>query len=255
MEKLSIAIVTLNEEERLPKCLKNLSFADEITLIDSGSTDKTREIANSYGCRVIEEPWRGYAEQKQYAVDMCKNNWVLILDADEIVPAETAREIQNILSSEKQEYCGYSLLRKNYFHGRWIKRCGWWPERVLRLVDRRRGDFNNRLVHESWVCDGGVSDLEHPLKHYSFRNYSDLIHKLQTYSTLAAEEMNKQKIKASPWTSIGHGVWMFIRTYIIELGLLEGFDGFVISLLNGGGSFMKYAKLWEVNKQNETDSD
>ncbi|MBW2047863.1 MAG: glycosyltransferase family 2 protein [Deltaproteobacteria bacterium] len=243
---VSVAIVAQDEEKRIPHCLSTLAFAQEVLVVDSGSRDRTVEIARSHGCRVISEPWRGYARQKQFAVDNCENRWVLILDADEQVPVETGRSIRRITDSPDPRFSAYSLLRKNFFHDRWIRHCGWWPERVVRLVDRRRGRFNDRLVHEQWIADGEVGELDMAIEHRSFQSYSDLIKKMDTYSTLAALDMLRRGRRSGWWSPISHGTWMFFRTYLLELGVMEGFDGFMISVLNGGGSFLKYAKLREM---------
>jgi glycosyltransferase involved in cell wall biosynthesis len=244
---LSIAIITKDEEDRIGACVESLSFADEIVVVDSGSVDDTVRIAGDAGCRVILEKWRGYAGQKQFAVDQCRNDWVIILDADERIPRETAEKLGEIPLNGGSSVTACSFLRKNYFHGRWIRHCGWWPDRIVRLVNRKKGRFNTRLVHERWITDGNVRDLDLIIDHYSFRNYSDLISKMQTYSTLSARDMFAQGKHARGWTPLSHGLWMFLRTYIFEMGVLEGFDGFMISALNGGGSFMKYAKLIEMN--------
>ena len=242
----SVAVIAQDEEDRISDCLKSVSFADEVLVVDSGSRDNTVDIARSLGCRVLSEKWRGYAKQKQFAVDSCKNDWVLILDADERVPHDTARWLMEIQGAAEPEFAAFSFFRKNFFHGRWFRYCGWWPDRVIRLVDRRQGGFSDHLVHESWICRGRIKGLELPLEHYSFRNYSDLIGKLEAYSSLAAREMVESGKRAGALSPLTHGCWMFFRAYILELGLLGGFDGFIISLLNAGGSFMKYAKLREA---------
>ncbi len=242
----SVAIIAQDEEDRISECLKAVSFADEVVVVDSGSRDNTVEIARSFGCRVLSEEWRGYAKQKQFAVDNCSNDWVLILDADERVPLDTARWIMEALESVQADYAGFSFSRKNFFHGRWFRYCGWWPDRVLRLVDRRQGNFSNHLVHEAWICRGRTKELQLCLEHYSFRGYSDLIAKLEAYSTLSSREMLENGKEAGVLSPLTHGCWMFFRAYILELGLLGGFDGFMISMLNAGGSFMKYAKLREA---------
>ncbi|HUU39470.1 MAG TPA: glycosyltransferase family 2 protein [Desulfatiglandales bacterium] len=246
---LSVAIVAKDEADRLPRCLSSVSFADEVLLVvDIDSKDGSVELAREFGCQVLQESWMGYAWQKQFAVDKCSNDWVLILDADEVVPQKTAEKIIEITGSQAQEFAAYSFLRKNFFHGRWIRHCGWWPERVVRLVDRRQGRFSDHFVHERWISNGPVKELDLSLEHYSFRNYSGLINKMEEYSTLAAQEMAKKGEGAGWWTPISHGVWMFVRTYFFEMGFIEGFDGFFISLLNAEGSFMKYAKLREIIK-------
>jgi len=245
---LSVAIITLNEADRIKACLETVSFADEILVVDSGSRDDTVKIAESFGCRILFQEWLGYSRQKQYAVDQCRNDMVLILDADERLPKETAEGIQKIITMPEPEFFSYRFSRKNIFHDRWIRHCGWWPDRVVRLVNRRQGRFSDHLVHEGWISNGAVKNLEIFIEHYSFRHYADMIKKMQDYSTLAAQEMIQKGRHANVWTPFSHGLWMFIRTYFFERGLLEGFDGLMISLLNAGGSLMKYAKLRELEK-------
>lgn len=242
---LSVAIIAQDEEDRISDCLNSVSFADEVLVVDSGSQDQTISIAQFYGCKVISKKWMGYAQQKQYAVDSCCNDWVLILDADERLPKETAEQIQQIIETSQQGVSAYSFLRKNFFRNRWIRHCGWWPDRVLRMVDRRQGHFSDNLVHERWISNGPVKELDLNIEHRSFRNYSDLVHKMQTYSTLSAQEMLNRGKSVRWWSPFSHGLWMFIRTYVLEMGMMAGFDGFMISLFNAGGSFMKYAKLRE----------
>jgi len=242
---ISVAIITHNEEERLPACLKSVSFADEVVVVDSGSEDKTLEVARSLGAKIFIEEWRGFSDQKQFAVNQCSNVWVLILDADERIPEETANIIKREIASDEPMIAAFSFRRKNFFHGRWIKHCGWWPDRIVRLVNREKGDFDGRSVHEKWLTEGIVKELNATIEHVSFRNYSNLVAKMEKYSSLAAAEMFEQDTHSNPFTPILHGLWMFIRTYILEKGILDGFDGFMISIMNAGGSFMKYAKLRE----------
>lgn len=243
---LSVAIITRDEEERLQACLDSVSFADEIVVVDSGSTDRTVEIAGSLGARVIVENWRGFSGQKQFAVDSCSNHWVLVLDADERVPSETGEAILHALSSKDSAVTAFSFPRKNFLHGRWIRHCGWWPDRILRLVDRRYGSFDGRAVHERWLTRGREQPLSAPIEHFSFRTYSDIVAKMELYSDLAARSMYDSGRTAGPLTPPLHALWMFFRTYAMELGVLEGFDGLVISIMNAGGSFFKYAKLREL---------
>ncbi|MBW1799737.1 MAG: glycosyltransferase family 2 protein [Deltaproteobacteria bacterium] len=244
--KLSIAIITKNEEDRLPDCLKSVAFADDILVVDSGSEDRTVQVARSSGARVLSESWRGYSGQKQFAVDQCRHDWVLILDADERVPEETALEIREVMRHKEGTFDAFSFRRKNYLHGRWIRHCGWWPDRIVRLVNRRRGRFDGRPVHEKWVPEGNVMALDAVIEHISFRKFSDLVSKMETYSNLSALELSGGKPRVNAWTPLSHGIWMFLKTYFFELGLLDGFDGMVISVMNAGGSFLKYAKLREM---------
>jgi glycosyltransferase involved in cell wall biosynthesis len=244
---LSVAIIAKDEADRISTCIDSLGFADEVVVVvDKRSSDDTLTIAQAHGCRAVSKKWMGYAKQKQFAVDMCQNQWVLLLDADERIPDQTAESIKRLLASLDSNVAAFSLLRRNIFHDRWVRRCGWWPDRVIRLVDRMRGAYSDDLVHEQWLANGPIKELNSAIEHHSFRNYADIIDKLQNYSTLAARQMNQEGRKASWWTPISHSIWMFIRTYMLELGILAGFDGFMISILNAGGSFMKYAKLREL---------
>lgn len=247
LPRLSVAVITRDEEERLPACLQSASFADEVVVVDSGSTDRTVEIARSFGAHTLVEPWRGFSVQKQFAVDQCANDWVLILDADERVPEETAGAVREALGSMRDgEVSAFSFPRKNFLHGRWIRHCGWWPDRIVRLVDRRMGAFDGRAVHEQWLARGGIHAFDVPIEHHSFRNYSELVAKMELYSDLASRAFFEEGKTVGPLTPPLHALWMFLRTYLLELGVLDGFDGFVISLMNAGGSFFKYAKLREL---------
>ena len=245
---LSVAIITKNEAERLPDCLRSLAFSDEIVVVDSGSGDETVSIAKSFGAEVLVEKWRGYAAQKQFAVDQCRHEWVLVIDADERVPEATAVLIERELALNDAAIGAYSFKRKNYLHGRWIRHCGWWPDRIVRLVRRTRGAFDGRPVHERWITDGKVRDLDACIEHVSFRSYSELVAKMETYSNLTSGELFQKDEAVGALTPILHGAWMFLKTYLLELGFLEGFDGFTISIMNAGGSFFKYAKLKELKK-------
>ena len=130
---LSVAIITKNEAENLPDCLKSVSFAGQIVVVDSGSTDETVKIASDFGCDVLVEPWRGFGPQKQFAIDQCRNPWILVLDADERIPGDTAQAIRNIILNPSITAAGFSFPRKNFFQGRWIRHAGWWPDRIVRL--------------------------------------------------------------------------------------------------------------------------
>jgi len=247
---ISVAIITRNEEEKLPDCLESVSFVDDVVVVDSESTDRTVEIAKSYGASVFIEPWQDFSYQKQFAVDHCKHDWVFILDADERIPEETASRIAQLVKESYSNMSGFSFRRKNYFHGRWIKHCGWWPNPVLRLVDRRKGSFDGRAVHESWVAEGPVQELDSVIIHLSFRDYSELIAKLEQYTNIGARDLYDKNEQSGIFKSISHGLWMFMNIYFLKQGFRDGFDGFVISVMHGAGSFFKYAKHREMTKYN-----
>jgi glycosyltransferase involved in cell wall biosynthesis len=247
--RVSAAIITKNEQDNLPACLQSLFFADDIVVVDSGSTDRTTEIAKEFGCRVFVEDWKGYGPQKNSALNKCRHEWALIIDADERIPDETRQGIINVLKSPAAD--AYSFPRKNYLHNKWIKHCGWWPDDSIRLVRKDKGTFVN-LTHEKWQTKGIVKRLDVPIEHYVFKSYSDMVKIMQSRSTHMAAELYNSGKTVKPMTSVIHGLSMFIKIYFIQLGFLEGIDGLVIALTRAGGSFLKYAKLLELQRLGPT---
>jgi glycosyltransferase involved in cell wall biosynthesis len=245
---LSVAIITKNEEKNLADCVKSVSFADDIVVVDSGSTDKTVQIAKGYGCRVFVEEWKGYGPQKNSAVGKCSNEWVLLLDADERAASETKEAILKTL--EKPVAVAYTLRRKNYLHGKWLKHSGYWPDRQVRLVNKDKGLFHG-VIHERWEADGIVQDLDAHIEHYAFSNYSDMLMTLNDYSSIIAGELYASGIRTNPVSPLYHGIGMFLKIYVIGRGFLDGIDGLVTALLKAGGSFFKYAKLLELQRANK----
>ncbi|MGE5299451.1 MAG: glycosyltransferase family 2 protein [Acidobacteriota bacterium] len=247
---ISVAVITKNEAERLPDCLKSISFADDIVVVDSGSSDGTVEIAREFGCRVSVEDWKGYGPQKNSAVGKCRHEWVLLLDADERIPAETAGVIKEVIRNPLAD--AYRLRRKNYLHGRWLRHSGYWPDRQIRLVNRNRGSFRG-TIHEQWATSGRVADLEAHIDHYAFSGYSDMLKTLNDYSTIIAEELYSSGRRANSISPVYHGIGMFLKIYFIERGFLDGMDGLVTALTKAGGSFFKYAKLLELQRRERTE--
>lgn len=246
MVPLSVAIITKNEEKRLPGCLKSIDISNDIVVVDSGSNDKTVEIAQQFGCRVYVEDWKGDGPQKNSAIDKCNNEWVLVLDADERLTDEAKNDIIFIVKSNNPADA-YSFKRKSIFHNKWIHRCGWWPDRVTRLFKKSKGRYH-AITHGNWVTTGQESYLNSCLLHYSFYDYSDMLKRLDAYSNFRAQELYEEGKRASCFSAIMHGVSMFIKSYIVHGGIFEGLDGLVISLIKSGGSFFKYAKLVELTR-------
>lgn len=243
---LSVAIITKNEEKNLPRLLESVSFADDVVVVDSGSTDQTFEIAKNFGCRIFPEDWKGYGPQKNSALEKCRHKWVLLLDADERVPAATAEVIANVMAQPAAD--AYSFRRKNYLHGRWLRHSGYWPDRQIRLVDRDKGSFRS-VIHERWVTAGSVRELDAHIDHYAFSGYSDMLKTLNDYSTVIAKELYSSGRRANSLSPVYHGVGMFLKIYVVEKGFLDGMDGLVTALTKAGGSFFKYAKLLELQQR------
>lgn len=257
---LSVAIITLNEENNIQDCVNSVKFADQIVVVDSGSSDKTVQIARDLGCEVFVEPWRGgFGAQKQYALDRCRGSWVLLLDADERVLPGTAARIQEIISNTESEYAGYSFPRKNLFQGRWIKHMGWWPDRVIRLFKKSHGRMSESMVHEAVIITGPVDNLDCPIEHLTESSLSKILLKIDKYSTLGAEqEFNKGKT-CSVWEAAIRAKLAFFQNYIMRLGFLDGQQGLTLSISDAINKFSKYAKLAalyrEAKKRNDRSND
>ncbi|MEJ2697225.1 MAG: glycosyltransferase family 2 protein [Candidatus Sulfobium sp.] len=246
---LSVAVITKDEEKNLPACLAGVSFADDIVVVDSGSADGTLSIAREFGCRVFVEDWKGYGPQKNSAVSKCRHPWVLVLDADERVPRDTRDEIIRTLQAGP-DADAFRVKRKNFLHGRWLRHSGYWPDRQIRLVNREKGSFQN-VIHERWVTSGPVRDLDGYIEHYAFDGYSDMLKTLDDYSTVIASELHASGRRANALSPSYHGIGMFLKIYFLERGFLDGLDGLVTALLKAGGSFFKYAKLLELQRDGD----
>ena len=244
---ISVAIITLNEEDRLPDCLASVAFADDVVVVDSGSTDQTIEIAENFGARVFKKAWSGFGAQKQFAIEQCQGQWILILDADERIPKETAEEITKI-SQTPISFKGYSIARKNYFMNRWIKHAGWWPDRTIRLFCRDSGCMSNKQVHETMEVDGPVIDLQNPIIHYPFRDLHHLMGKMDHYSSAGARDLYKANKKSSIIKAGLRASWSILYNYLIRGGFLDGGPGLIIAISDAANIFFKYTKLVEMKK-------
>jgi glycosyltransferase involved in cell wall biosynthesis len=248
---LSVAIITKNEVANLPGCLESVSFARQIVVVDSGSDDGTPEIARGFGCDVFIEDWKGFGRQKQAAIDRCREPWVLVLDADERIPPETQAAIRGVVSSGGEAAQGYSFPRKNFFQGRWVRHMGWWPDRITRLFRRGMGRMTDVPVHEAVEVDGRVVPLESPIEHFTESRLSEILKKIDRYSTLAAEEAFREGRRSSVWGALARAELTFIQNYVLRLGFLDGSQGLVLSVTDAVNKFFKYAKLSELNRQKD----
>jgi len=243
---VSVAIITLNEEAHILDCLKSVEGVQEIVLVDSGSTDRTVDIAKERGARVISHEFTGYGQQKQFALEQCSMDWVLMLDADERLTPAGLDEVRGLFSSDP-EASAYSFRRKGYIGDRWIWSCGWWPDRVIRLINRKRCHMEGS-IHERVKVDGDIIDLAGIIEHYSFMDYSDMIARMNTYSTQNALELVRKGAHVGPLTPFAHLIWMFFRSYVLKFGFRQGIDGLTVSALTALNSFLKYSKCIEMTR-------
>jgi glycosyltransferase involved in cell wall biosynthesis len=247
---LSVAIITKDEAANLPNCLKSIYFAAQIVVVDSGGTDDTVKIASDFGCEVFVESWRGgFGAQKQFAIDQCLQPWILVLDADERIPPETASKIKQIISNTDSKTVGYSFPRKNFFQGRWIRHAGWWPDQIIRLFQKNLGHMTTATVHEAIEVNGSVEALNVPIEHFTESKLSSILLKIDQYSTLGAEEAFKEGKTASIWSAVLRAKLAFLHNYILRCGFLDGSPGLTLAVTDAINKFFKYAKLAELNKQ------
>ncbi len=247
MKKVSVAIITRNEEQNIRDCLESVKWADEIVVVDNGSTDQTRQICQEFQARVYLEEWKGFPRQKNSAIEKTRNEWVFSLDADERVPPELRQEIASTLENDPS-LDGYYIARKNYFLGQWIKQCGWYPDYNLRLFRKGRGRFLEREVHERVEIQGKVGILKNPIEHRTYRSLSDFFERMDRYSTLAAKEMDHEGRRYRFRDTFFRPPITFLQMYFIRLGFLEGYLGFLLSVLYSFYTFAKYSKLKELQE-------
>ena len=233
MLKLSVVIITYNEEAYISDAVKSALFADEIIVMDSGSTDDTCLIAEECGAKVIQQEWLGFGPQKNRVVSLARNNWVFVLDSDERISDTLRSEILNVLKNPKND--GYFVPRLNEFWGNTIKTCGLYPDYSIRLYNRKKAKFNNVLVHESVQLKENIGYLKNDMTHLAYQSIDEFITKQNRYSTLHHKKRNIIKVIVNPY-------WTFFKLYIVKKGFLDGWDGFIISKLYAQYTFWKYVK-------------
>ena len=248
--RLSVTIITKNEEENIKRCLESVKWVDEIVVVDSGSSDKTVEICKDFGCKVIETDWKGFGKTKKFAVDSAKNDWIFSVDADEEVTYELKDRIKSILKSPK--YSGYRIKRSSFYLGRNIKQC-WNKDYPLRIFNRKYGNFNKKIAHESVELKGKIGTINERLLHYTYPNISSHIQKMDKYTELGAKQKSKEGKRITISGSIIRGGLKFIKMYFINRGFLDGKEGFILSLNSAFGVYLKYLKLWEIRKNERKD--
>ena len=245
MNRLSVCIITLNEEENLPRALASLTeIADEIVIVDSGSTDRTAEIARQHGAVWFERPWTNYADQKNYAAECASNDWVFSMDADE----ELSSPLKTSLLAWKKhppEYCVYEVSRKTFYLGAWIEHSGWYPDFQRRLYRRDEAEFSG-MVHESLRHVGKIGRLGGDLLHYSVRSFDEHQAKVETYTTLAAQQMfaeGERQWRAAMWFATP---WSWFQNFVLRGGFMDGYRGALISRMAARSVYLKYQKLGQL---------
>ncbi len=251
MLNLSAVIITRNEESNIKRCMQSLQIADEIIVIDSGSTDKTIEIAESMGALVYPKEWEGYGPAKKEGVKRASGKWIISLDADEELSPDLANEIRGKVLLETG-ISGYYIKRKTNFLGRWIKHCGWYPDYLLRLFKKSDGNFNDSVVHEKVVLNGQTGRLKSEILHYSYNSIEQYFDKFATYTTIGARQAFDNNKKAGWFHITLKPPVAFIKHYIIKLGLMDGLEGFIISALSAMAVMVKYSKLRHLYKDEKS---
>ena len=250
MPTLSVILITHNEEANLADCLASLEgIAQQIVVVDTNSSDRTLDIAKSYGA-VIAQPqdWPGFGPQKNRALDLATGEWVLSLDADERLTPALKSEIVTAIHHSAHVDC-FAIPRLSWYCGRFIRHSGWNPDYVDRLFKRGSARFSDDLVHERLITSGQVAKLENPMLHYSFMNYSQVLQKIDRYSTASAEQAFAKGKTSTPLKAVLHGAWSFFRTYFLRAGFLDGPQGFTLAMSNAQGTYYRYVKLWHLIRE------
>ncbi len=250
MPTLSVILITRNEEANLADCLASLEgIAQQIVVVDTNSSDRTLEIAKSYGAAIAQPPdWPGFGPQKNRALDLATGEWVLSLDADERLTPALKSEIVTAIHHSAHVDC-FAIPRLSWYCGRFIRHSGWNPDYVDRLFKRGSARFSDDLVHERLITSGQVAKLENPMLHYSFMNYSQVLQKIDRYSTASAEQAFAKGKTSTPLKAVLHGVWSFFRTYFLQAGFLDGPQGFTLAMSNAQGTYYRYVKLWHLIRE------
>lgn len=240
---LSAIVITKNNERTIARCIESLAWADEVIVVDSGSTDRTLEICRALGAQVhVTSDWPGHGPQKNRALDRATGAWVISVDSDEWVTPGLRAEIERTLASADVK-AGYAVPRCSSFCGRIMRHSGWWPDYVLRLFRRDAGRFTNDHTHERLLVEGRVGRLREPLMHEAIVDLDQMLGKMNSYSTASAHMKLEAGSRATLVTAILHGAWTFFRTYVLRLGFLDGREGFMLAVANAEGSYYRYVKL------------
>lgn len=243
MTSLSVIVITLNEAHNIEACLRSVHFADQLVVLDSGSTDETVQLARQLGAEVsVNSQWQGFGIQKNRALTLASSDWVLSIDADERLSVELQAEIQEILEHPGAD--AYCFPRLSSYCGQYIHHSGWYPDPVTRLFRRGAARFSDDIIHERVIVKGQVSRLRNRLLHESFPTFETVLKKVDSYSSAGAERLLSKGKSSSFPKALGHGLWAFIRTYFLQMGFLDGWMGLALAISNAEGTYYRYLKLW-----------
>ncbi len=245
---LSACVITYNEADRIAACLASLAFCDEVVVVDSHSTDGSREIAAAAGARVIERDWSGYRAQKQFAVQAARHDWVLCLDADEVVSPQLATEIILLRRRGFDDAACYSMPRCTEYFGRMIRHGNWYPDRAKRLFDRRRARWGGREIHEKVIADGPVRQLDGEIEHYAYRNLNDQLSRLGRYAELMARALHAEGRRARWWNLLLSPAWRAFRSVVLRGGWRDGWRGLAIAWIESNYVRQKFLALWLLER-------
>jgi glycosyltransferase involved in cell wall biosynthesis len=251
--KLSVTVITKNEAADIADALRSVAWADEIIVVDSHSNDETVAIAREHTDRVVVRDWPGYIDQKNHAASLASHDWILSLDADERVTPQLAEEIKALMAEDPPKPA-YRMPRVTWHLGRWVRTTDWYPDHQLRLYDRRSAQWTGRYVHEAVTVRGDVGQLRGELQHFAYRDIADHLETIDRYTTYAAKQMHESGRRAGLLQMAGHPPLAFLRNYLAHGGIRDGAAGFVISAMNAYYVFLKFAKLWELRKQERISS-
>jgi glycosyltransferase involved in cell wall biosynthesis len=246
--KLSAIVITMNNERMLRRCLESLRWADEIVVVDSGSTDSTHDICRELNAQVhVTADWPGYGPQKNRALDRATGDWVISVDSDEWITPELRDEIQRSVAI-LTALPAYAMPRRSSFCGRYMRHSGWWPDYVVRLFRRHAGRFTDDHTHERLVVNGRVGRLREPIMHEAITDLDQMLAKMNAYSASSARMKMQQGKHATLLTAVLHGAWTFFRTYVVRRGFLDGREGFILAIANAEGSYYRYVKLMLLDR-------
>jgi len=246
--KITATVITYNEEHNIAAALESLSWADEIIVVDGESTDGTVDTARGFTDRVFVRSWPGYSAQKNFAAEQATNDWIFSLDADERISPELTQSVISLKGRSEPGAAGFEMARRTFYLGRWINHSGWWPDRKIRLYDRRKAQWRGDFVHESLSVNGRIERLEGNLLHYTVRNASEHHRRMDRYTTLAAEELFTRGKRASTGSLVVAPAVVFLRSYVFKLGFLDGIPGLAIARFAAHYEFLKNLKLWEMGR-------